>query len=162
MPSLTVMRKKVGCRPLQLTHFAFFSKLRSSLQCFSSPQFEKPSWCSGYATRLVNQGLQVLQSVGWDYKPRSRLHMTLAVGKTLNPNQPTSPQFAHTFSWYIYFHDGRKTGNCNIVEDLVRIPLSQIYIYINCFYFLWQYGCIESQNVSVCSFEDTVSANVNV
>ena len=30
-----------------------------------------------------------LQSVGWDYKPRSRLHMTLAVGGTLNPNQPT-------------------------------------------------------------------------
>ena len=90
--------KKVGCGPLQLTHFAAFSKLRSSLQCFSSPQFEKPSWCSGYATRLVNQGSQVLQSVGWDYKPRSRLHMTLAVGETLNPNQPTSPNFAHTFS----------------------------------------------------------------
>ena len=34
-----------------------------------------------------NPGL--LQSVGWDYKPRSRLHMTLAVGGTLNPNQPT-------------------------------------------------------------------------
>ena len=30
----------------------------------------------------------LLQSVGWDYKPRSRLRMTLAVGGTLNSNQP--------------------------------------------------------------------------
>ena len=132
--------KKVGCGPLQLTHFAAFSKLRSSLQCFSSPQFEKPSLCCGYATRLVNQGSQVLQSVGWVYKPRSRLHMTLTVGETLNPNQPTSPQFAHTFSWYIYFHDGQKTGNCNIVEDLVRIPLrSQIYMLLLFSLAIWVY-----------------------
>ena len=37
-----------------------------------------------------------------------------------------------------------------------------VHRYICCFYFLWQYGCIESQSVSVCSFEDTVSANMNV
>ena len=125
--------EKVGCGPLQLTHSAAFSKLHSSLQCFFSPQFEKPPWCSGYATHLVNQGSQVLQSVGWKNKPRSLLHMTLAVGETLNPNQPTNLTTVCTYffpvSWYIYFHDGRKTGNCNIVEDLIRIPLrSQIYM----------------------------------
>ena len=38
--------------------------------------------------RRFDPGL--LQSVGWDYKPSSRLHMTLAVGGTLNPNQPTN------------------------------------------------------------------------
>ena len=37
-----------------------------------------------------------------------------------------------------------------------------VHKYICCFYFIWQYGCIASQNISVCSFEDTVSANVNV
>ena len=51
---------------------------------------QKPPWCSGYVIRLVNQGRRfdpgLLQSVGWDYKPRSRLHMTLAVGRKLNPN----------------------------------------------------------------------------
>ena len=38
--------------------------------------------------RRFDPGL--LQSVGWDYKPRSRLQMTLVVGGTLNPNQPTN------------------------------------------------------------------------
>ena len=38
----------------------------------------------------------LLQSVGWDYKPRSRLHMTLAVGGTLNPNQTAKPTRKHT------------------------------------------------------------------
>ena len=33
---------------------------------------------------------RLLQSVGWDYKPKSHLHMTRAVGGTLNPNQPTN------------------------------------------------------------------------
>ena len=37
--------------------------------------------------RRFDPGL--LQPVGWDYKPKSRLHMTLAVGGTLNTNQPT-------------------------------------------------------------------------
>ena len=49
---------------------------------------KKPPWCSGNVTRLgrrFDPGL--LQSVGWDYKPRSCLHMTLAVGGMLNPNQ---------------------------------------------------------------------------
>ena len=41
------------------------------------------------------QGL--LQSVGWDYKPRSRLHMTLAVGGTLNPNE-TNKQNISSYS----------------------------------------------------------------
>ena len=90
--------EKFRCGPLQLTHFAAFSKMRSPLQCFSSPQFEKPSWCSGYATRLVNQGSQVLQSIGWDYKPRSHLHRTLAVGETLKPQSTNlSTVCTHTF-----------------------------------------------------------------
>ena len=38
----------------------------------------------------------LLQSVGWDYKPRSRLHMTLAVGGTLNHNQTSKPTRKHT------------------------------------------------------------------
>ena len=33
--------------------------------------------------RRFDPGL--LQSVGWDYKPMSRLHMTLVVGGTLKP-----------------------------------------------------------------------------
>ena len=41
-------------------------------------------------------------SVGWDYKPRSRLHMTLAVGGTLNPNQPT-PTDAFVVTLYVGF-----------------------------------------------------------
>ena len=45
-----------------------------------------------YVSRLLNQGSHILsgllQSVGWDYKPRSRHHMALAVGGTLNHNQP--------------------------------------------------------------------------
>ena len=50
-----------------------------------------------------------------------------------------------------------------IVTSL-RIWYVYLYVhrYICCFNFLWQYGCIESQNISVCAFEDTVSANVNV
>ena len=51
----------------------------------------KPPWRSGYVTRLVSQGPRIdpalLQSVGRDYKLRSHLHMTLAIGKT--SNQPT-------------------------------------------------------------------------
>ena len=31
----------------------------------------------------------------WDYKPRSRLHMTLAVGGTLNPNQSINQSFKY-------------------------------------------------------------------
>ena len=34
----------------------------------------------------------LLQSVGQYYKPKSRLHMTLAVGGTVNPNQSIKSQ----------------------------------------------------------------------
>ena len=47
--------------------------------------------------RRFDPGL--LQSVGWDYKPRPHLHMTLAVGLMLNPNQPTII-FKHVY-WYM-------------------------------------------------------------
>ena len=49
------------------------------------------SHISSACKRRFDPGL--LQSVGWDYKPRSRLHTTLAVGGTLNPNQPTNQHF---------------------------------------------------------------------
>ena len=52
------------------------------------------------------------QSVGWDYKPRSRLHMTLAVGGTLNPNQPTPSLSTKKCPW--------KRGFIKILKKMSR------------------------------------------
>ena len=51
--------------------------------------------------RRFDPGL--VQSVGWDYKPRSHLHMTLAVGGTLNPNQPTNHSCLSVQNAYSFF-----------------------------------------------------------
>ena len=63
---------------------------KDQLSCILAHLIEKPPWRSGYVIRLVIQGSQVRSRASWsspsdwDYKPRPRLHMTLAVGRSLN------------------------------------------------------------------------------
>ena len=60
---------------------------------------------------------------GWVYKPRSRLHMTLAVGGTLNPYQPTIfwrfiLTNSRSISTYCIFFSGGCTGAYNNMPGL--------------------------------------------